>query len=347
MIVLPADTLRELGAAIFTSLGVPRDKAEFVAETLVEASLTGHDSHGVSYFVRYSDRIRQGFINVNVEPMVVKESPSSALVDGRWAFGQVTAMRVMELAREKSKDHVISAVGAYNCNHIGRVGYYTSWAARQGVVAMMFVNVGHPTVAVHGGLGRVFGTNPFSTAAPTCNTNPFLLDYATSVVAEGKVRIAREKHEKIPRHWIRDKLGEVTDDPMAMLDDGWLLPFGEYKGYCLQMLMELMGAVMTGSRTGLDPKTEPPSPNGVFAIAVDPKGFVGPEAFKRRAEEVFRGVKATTPKTGDRILIPGEPEWETREQRLRDGIPIPEETWSQIAKLAEELGIDPGDYAIV
>ena len=346
MIVLSADTLRELGAAIFTALGAPRDKAEFVAETLVEASLTGHDSHGVSYFVRYSDRIRQGFIDVDAEPVVVKETVSSALVDGRWAFGQVTAMRVMELAMEKAKAHVISAVGAYNCNHIGRVGYYTSSAARWGVVAMMFVNVGHPSVAVHGGLGRVFGTNPFSAAAPTCNKNPFLLDYATSVVADGKVRIAREKHEKIPRHWIRDKHGGVTDDPMAILDDGWLLPFGEYKGYCLQMLMELMGAVMTGSRTGLDPAKEPPSPNGVFAIAIDPEGFVGPEAFKQRAEEVFRGVKATTPKAGDRILIPGEPEWETREQRLRDGIPIPEETWSQIAKLAEELGIDPGDYAI-
>jgi len=339
MIVLPAEKLRELGKELFRALGAPRDKAEFVAETLVEASLTGHDSHGVSYFVRYSDRIKQGFIDVDAKPVVVKESASSALVDGRWAFGQVTAMRVMELAVEKAKAHVISAVAAFNCNHIGRVGYYTSWAARRGVVAMMFVNVGHQVVAVHGGLGRVLGTNPFSTAAPTCDKNPFLLDYATSVVAEGKVSVARAKNEKIPLHWIRDKHGGLTDDPKDLSDGGWLLPFGEYKGYCLQMFMELMGAVMTGSRTGLDPGTEPPSPNGVFAIAIDPEAFVGLEAFKQRAEEVFLGVKATKPEPSSSILIPGEPEWETRKRRLRDGITIPEETWRQIAELAEELGI--------
>ena len=346
MIVMPADRLRELGTEIFSALGAPRDKAEFVAETIVEASLTGHDSHGVSYFVRYSDRIRQGFIDVDAEPVVERESASSAMVDGRWAFGQVTAMRVMKLAVEKAKANVISAVGAYNCNHIGRVGYYTSLAARRGVVAMMFVNVGHPAVSVYGGLGRVLGTNPFSAAVPTRDADPFLLDYATSVVAEGKVNLAKAKREKIPRHWIRDRYGRVTDDPKDMSEGGWLLPFGEYKGYCLQLLMELIGAVMTGSRSGLEPGTEPPSPNGIFAIAIDPEEFVGLEAFKRRADAVLRGVKATTPEAGSRVLIPGDPEWETRQQRLRDGIPIPDETWRQIAELAEELGIDPRYYAI-
>ncbi|RLI07408.1 hypothetical protein DRO42_08115 [Candidatus Bathyarchaeota archaeon] len=344
MIVLPADRFRELGVAIFSALGAPRDRAEFVVETLVEASLTGHDSHGISYFVRYADRIRKGFIDVGAEPVVAKESASSALVDGRWAFGQVTAMRVMELAVEKAKTQAVSAVGAYNCNHIGRVGYYTAWAARQNVVAMMFVNVGHPAVAVYGGLGRVFGTNPFSAAVPTGEADPFLLDYATSVVAEGKVSVAKAKGERIPLHWIRDKHGKATDDPRAMKDGGWLLPFGGHKGYCLQMLMEMMGAVMTGSRSGLDPETEPPSTNGVFAVAIDPDWFVGLEAFKQRAEMVLRGVKATPPEPGCRVLIPGEPEWETREKRLREGIPLPEETWDQMVKLAEELGIDPRYY---
>ncbi|MFQ6053942.1 MAG: Ldh family oxidoreductase [Candidatus Bathyarchaeia archaeon] len=342
MIVLQADRLRELGTAIFMALGAPKAKAEFVAETLVEASLTGHDSHGVSYFVRYADRIRRGYIDVDAEPAVVKESAATALLDGRWGFGQVTAMRVMELAVEKA--NLVSAVGAFNCNHIGRVGYYTAWAARQGVVGMMFVNVGHPAVAVHGGVGRVFGTNPFSSSAPTSETEPYLLDYATSVVAEGKVTLARAKHEKIPLHWIRDKEGKATDDPYDMKDGGWLLPFGGHKGYCLQLLMELMGAVMTGSRTGLSPETEPPSPNGVFAIAVDPEGFVGLETFRQRSERLFRGVKATTPEAGGRILIPGEPEWESRRRRMRDGIPVPEETWDQMAKLAEEIGLDPQDY---
>jgi uncharacterized oxidoreductase len=249
-------------------------------------------------------------------------------------------MRAMELAVEKAKANVVSSVGAYNCNHIGRLGYYTSWAAKKDIVAMMFVNVGHPAVSVYGGFGRVFGTNPFSVSIPTNNARPFLLDYATSMVAQGKVRIALMKHERVPENWIRDRYGGRSNDPAVLWDGGWLLPFGEYKGYCLQMLMELMGAVMTGSRSGLDPETEPPSTNGVFIIAVDPEGFVGLEAFKQRVEYVLRGVKNTTPMTGRKIIIPGEPEWETRERRLRNGIPVHRETWVQIVKLAKELGVD-------
>ncbi|MCW3992080.1 MAG: Ldh family oxidoreductase, partial [Candidatus Bathyarchaeota archaeon] len=226
-----------------------------------------------------------------------------------------------------------------------RVGYYTAWAARRGLVAMMFANVGNQVVAVHGGLGRVFGTNPLSAAAPTGDAMPFLIDYATSVVAQGKVTIAGAKKERIPTHWTRDKLGRPTDDPEDLAEGGWLLPFGGHKGYCLQLLVELMGAIMTGSRSGLDPGTEPPSPNGLFAIAIDPEGFVGRDTFKQRVEKIFQEVKATKPEVGGGVLIPGEPEWETRERRLRGGIPIPDETWKQIMDLAKELGINPGEYS--
>jgi len=340
MKVLSADVLRRLGTEIFMAQGASKEKSEFVAETIVEASLTGHDSHGVRYFVRYSERAGEGFINVKEEPVVVKESAVSALVDGHWTFGQITAMRAMELAVEKAIENVVSAVGAYNCNHIGRVGYYTTWAARQGVVAIMFVNVGNPSVSVYGGLGRVFGTNPLSVSVPSGGENPFLLDYATSMVAAGKVSVARAKHEKIPTHWIRDKDGGVTDDPNDLTEDGWLLPFGEHKGYCLQLLMELMGAVMTGSRSGVEPRgARAPSPNGVFIIAINPDGFVGREVFERRTGKVLHEVRTSEPEPGEMIQIPGDPEWETRENRLKEGIPIPDDTWELIKELAEELAI--------
>jgi LDH2 family malate/lactate/ureidoglycolate dehydrogenase len=339
MMVQPADRLRRIGTEIFAAQGIPRNKAEFIAETLVEANLTGHDSHGVFYYVSYSDRIKKGFINVDVDPVIVKENPSSALIDGHWAPGQVTAMRVTELAVEKAKKYTVSAIGAYNCNHIGRVGYYTNWAAQRDVVSMMFVNVGHPAVSVYSGVGKVFGTNPFSAAVPTGEAKPFLVDYATSMVAGGKVSVAKAKHEKIPTNWVRDKEGNVTDDPFALDEGGWLISFGEHKGYCLQFFMELLGAVMTGSRTGLDPNIEPPSPNGVLAIAIDPDAFIGVEDFKQRVDSLLSRVKNTTPEPGRRILIPGEPEWETKEKRLRDGIPIPDETWYQIVSLAKGLGI--------
>ena len=345
MITQPADRLRKLGTEIFMAAGSPKLKAEFVADTLVEASLTGHDSHGVVYFVRYTDRIKQGFIDVNAEPVTVKETESSALIDGMWAFGQVTALHAMKMAVEKAKKNVIGAVGAYNCSHIGRVGYYTSWAARQGLAAMMFVNVGHPTVTIFGGHGRVVGTNPFSASLPIGKNEPFLLDYATSMVADGKVSVARAKHEKIPTNWIRDHNGSQTDDPNAMLEGGWLMPFGEHKGYCLQLLMELMGGVMSGSRSGLDPESEPPSPNGIFAIAIDPEGFVGSDVFQERSSSILNTVRNGKPEQGRRILIPGDPEWETRKKRIEEGIPIPEETWQQIVKRSEELGVDPKYYA--
>jgi LDH2 family malate/lactate/ureidoglycolate dehydrogenase len=338
MILLPAGYLRELGVRIFTSLGAPRPKAELVTETLIEASLTGHDSHGVYYFLRYADRIRKGFIRPDAEPVVVRESPSSALVDGCWGFGQVTAMRVMELAVEKARRSVVSAVGAYNCNHIGRVGYYTAWAARRGLIGLMFVNVGHPMVSVHGGVGRVLGTNPFSASAPT-GEEPFLLDYATSTVADGKVSWAIASGERIPDHWIRDRYGGPTTDPNELREGGWLLPFGGHKGYCLQLLMELMGAALTGSRSGVDPEIGPPSTNGVLAVAIDPEGFVGLDSFMRRSREILRRVKETRAEDGGEVLIPGEPEWRTRRRREVEGIPLPESIWSQISKLAEELSI--------
>ncbi|MFB0558786.1 MAG: Ldh family oxidoreductase [Candidatus Bathyarchaeia archaeon] len=343
MIIQTAKGLRKLGADIFAAQGLSRERADFLSETIVEASLTGHDSHGVSYFVTYSDRIKKGYIDIEAEPTIAKETDSTALVDGHYAPGQITARYVMELAVRKAKERKISAVGACNCNHIGRVGYYTDWAARQGVVAMMFVNVGSPSVTVYNGLGRIFGTNPFSAAVPTGESNPFLLDYATSVVAAGKLGLARVKGERIPTNWARDKDGNPTDDPWALRRGGWLLPFGEHKGYCLQLLTELLGAVLTGSRTGPDIEREPPSTNGVLAIALDPDSFVGLDAFKQGTSGIIKHAKGVMPEPGKRVLVPGEPEWETKVKRLKEGIPIPESTWKQIMKLTEELEIDLPD----
>ena len=344
MIVVPAERLLQLGKDIFKAQGLAHEKAEFLVETLVEASLTGHGSHGVRYFIIYSDRIKESHIKLDAEPIIVQETPATAYIDGIYAPGQITAKKLMEVAVAKAKENMVSAVGAYNCNHIGRIGYYTNWAAKQGVIALMFVNVGGPSVAVHGGMGKSFGTNPISVGIPTGEAKPFLTDYATSVVAAGKVSVARDKHAKIPLHWTRDKHGKPTDDPFAFKDGGWLLPFGEYKGYALQLVSELLGAVLTGSRVGMDPDQIPPSTNGVFMIAVDPGAFVGLDTFREGVDDVIRRVKEIEPEPGKRVMIPGEPEWESKESRLAKGIPIPEETWDGIVKLAEELGLKIEDY---
>jgi LDH2 family malate/lactate/ureidoglycolate dehydrogenase len=340
MFIFQAKNLEKLGTEIFRVQGMPLERAKFIAKTLIEASLTGHDSHGVYYFVRYSERIRDGSIDPLAKPRIIKETASTALIDGHWAPGQIIAMDAVKNAVEKAKMHGISAVGCFRCNHIGRVGYYTNWAAAQGVVALMFVNVGNQNVTIFNGMERAFGTNPFSAAVPTGNFKPFLIDYATSVVADGKINVARSKGEKIPTHWSRNKKGEITDDPYAIKEGGWLLPFGEHKGYCLQILMELLGAIMTGSRSGFDEEEMPPSTNGVFVIAFDPEAFVGLDAFLKRTDDLLQKVKKIKPEPGKRALIPGEPEWETREKRLKKGIPIPEDTWNQILELADVLGIE-------
>ena len=312
MKTLQAQYLKDLGTQIFVRQGLSLERSEFLAHTLVESSLTGHDSHGVAYYSAYSTRIKEGHIDVKADPAVVKETPTSALIDGRWAPGQITAMYATDIAVQKAKEGVISAVGAYNCNHIGRIGYYTNWAAERDVIALMFVNVGNPSATAYNGTGRVFGTNPMSVAVPTGEASPFLLDYATSVVASGKVSVKRAKGEKMPLHWARDKDGKPTDDPADYRDGGWLMPFGEYKGYCLQFVSEFLGAVLTGSRLGLDERQPPPSPNGVLVIALDPEAFVGLDAFKEKADELISKVKAVKPEEGKRVQTPGEPEWETK-----------------------------------
>ena len=340
MVVIPAEELRELGVEIFKAQGASEERSRFLVETLVEANLTGHDSHGVHYYVMYSKRIEEGYINVDEEPVVVNESPSSAFIDGRWTFGQVTAMKVAETAVMKAQEHMVAAVGAYNCNHIGRIGYYTEWAAKHDIIASFYVNVGHPAVSVHNGLGKAFGTNPFSVSVPTCSDTPFLVDYATSVVAAGKVSVARARKSKIPRHWVRDRYGRVTDDPNATLEGGWLLPFGDYKGQGLQMICELLGAVLTVSRTGLSGVTTPPSPNGVFMVAVNPEAFVGLDEFKARTAELLERVKGLPAVAGERVMVPGEPEKESKERRLSEGVPVPDSTWDAIRDLCGRLGVE-------
>ena len=341
MITTEAQGLRELGTQIFVALGATNSKAEFVAETLVEANLCGHDSHGVYYFSVYGERIRQGHIHPKENPRIVKETSASAYIDGRWGFGQVAAMKMMETAVEKAKTNMVAAVGGFNINHIGRLGYYTTWATEQDMVGMMFVNVGNACVSAFHSIGRTFGTNPASISTPTATGENFLMDYATSFAASGKLSVARAKHVKVPSHWIRDRNGNPTDDPNAYYDGGYLVGFGEHKGYGIQMVSELLGAALTGSRTSMDEIQKPPSTNGVFCIAINPKAFVGLDAFKGKSSDIIKIVKSRKPEKGETVLIPGDPERISKKQRQREGILIPEDSWEQISKISVELGLDP------
>ena len=340
MIKVQADKITKLGIEIFTKQGASHERASFLVETLVDANLTGHDSHGVYYYPKYSDRIKQGYIKIDAEPEIVKETLGTAYINGNWTFGQIIAKKLVETAVDKAKENMVAAVGAFNCNHIGRIGYYTDWAAKQGIISTFYVNVGHPLVSVHNGLGKTFGTNPYSASVPTGTNIPFLVDYATSVVAAGKLSIASAKGAKIPTHWTKDQKGGVNDDPNILSQGGWLLPFGEYKGYGLQMICEFLGGVLTGSRVGPSDVEIPPSTNGIFMLAVNPDAFIGLDEFVKNTDSLLQQVKNWPALGEERVFVPGEPEKETKEKRLEEGIELPAITWEEIVALCRELGID-------
>jgi LDH2 family malate/lactate/ureidoglycolate dehydrogenase len=340
MIILEPEELRKLGREIFSSQGATFEKASLVSDTCVEANLTGHDSHGVRYFVIYSQRIKEGWIDPVADPEIIKESSSHALIDGKWTFGQVTAMKLIEKAVEKAKKNVVGVVGAKRCNHIGRLGYFSQWVASKGLIGIILANVNNPLVSVHNGLGRAFGTNPLCISIPTKEGSSILVDFATSVVAHGKISVAKAEKIDIPRNWVRDKYGRETEDPSVMWDGGWLLPFGEYKGYGLQLVSEVLGGILTGSLTGFDDIENPPSTNGVLGIVINPEAFLGLEDFFDNTHRMVSYIKSFESVNGEEIVIPGEPEQNNRRNRTRDGIPIPEETWRDIVNLAKDLNID-------
>lgn len=283
---------------------------------------------------------------MDVEPKIVKETATTAFIDGQWGIGQLTARKVTEISVEKAKENMVAAVGSFNTNHIGRIGYYTEMAAKQGIITTFYVNVGHPIVSVHNGHGPVFGTNPYSASVPVGGDIPFLVDYATSVVAAGKLSVARAAKAKIPTHWTLDKDGKMNDNPAVLSEGGWLLPFGLYKGMGLQMVSELLGAVLTGSRVGPSGITSPPSPNGVLMLAVNPEAFIGLDEFVKNTDNLLNQVKNWQPLEGQRVMVPGEPEKETKAYRIANGVNLPDDTWTELVTLCNELGIATDDMLL-
>lgn len=349
---ISARKLRTIGVNIFKHLGAPDEYAELVVDMLIEANLVGHDSHGIHYLTRYAERIKKGIIDPQARPEVTNETPSTAIIDGHWTFGQVTAIKAMRLAIEKAKSTSISAVGAIHCNHIGRLGAYATLAAESNMIGFLMVNVVHPVVQPFGGASRVFGTNPISVAVPAGEQSPFLLDFATSAVAEGKVGVAAMNKEKIPLGWIVDNHGHDTDDPLdfslpngSVGENGRLLSFGArdgHKGYCLSILMEILGGILPGGGS-IDDEDAHVYENGLLAIALDIKNFTPLPKFMERMDSLFKKVHSAlvSPEFQyGEVQVPGEYEWRNRKERLTKGIDIPQPAWDQIQHLAAELKID-------
>jgi uncharacterized oxidoreductase len=342
MPTLRHEPLEGLTRDIFQAIRVPPTGAAWMAQLLVRANLRGHDSHGVIRIPQYIASWRTGEANPTADPQVVQQGPATALVDGRLGFGQIVARRGMEVALEKAAGMGVSAVGIFNCNHIGRLADYTEMALQRSMLAILTVNAGGAgqRMAPWGGRAPRLSTNPIAFACPTGNATPISFDIATTVAAEGKVRVKRNRKERLPLGWVLDAEGQPTTDPNALYGNppGTILPAGGHKGYCLALMIEILAGIMAHGGYS----TEHPGPilNGVFMFVVDIARFVPATTFRTQVDDLVRYLKTcpTAPEV-DRILTPGEPEMLTEAERRRSGIFVEDETWGQIESVARELGV--------
>ena len=343
--VFTFETLRDLTARAFVGLGCPAHEAAMVAESLVGSNLVGHDSHGIIRLEQYAKMVAAGDIVPGGQVTVVRETPCTALLDGGWNFGAVVGRRAIESAIAKARQYGTGTVAVRHSNHLGRLGEYTLMAAEQGLMAFGTVN-NHGRgnlVAPYGGSAPRLSTNPLSWACPG-RERPILVDITTSVVAEGKVRLKKNAGQPVPDGWIIDNQGRPSNDPEDLYTDprGAILPFGgivAHKGYALGVMVDVLSGALSGA--GCSYSSTCRLGNAMFFTVIDIEKFVTRDEFLEQVAILERHLRSSPTAPGfDEILLPGEPELRTQERRLRDGIPVDDETWRQFADTARGLGVE-------
>jgi LDH2 family malate/lactate/ureidoglycolate dehydrogenase len=339
---IPHERLREVVAAIFERGGVPGEDARFVAETLVQAELWGHGSHGVLRVGWYHARLRSGAMKVRTAPRTVIDAGAVAVIDGDDGIGQVIARHALDEAVRRAKQHGIAAVAVRNSNHFGTCMYYTRRGALQGCVTLLTTNAG-PNLPPWGGLKKMLGTNPWSVAAPAGRFPPMLMDVATSGVARGKIYLAQQRGEPIPDTWALDANGQPTTDPKAALE-GFVLPMAGHKGYAIAMAIDVLSGVLSGSGF-LDDVHGPydavnRSRAGHLLVALDIEAFQPRAEFDRRMESYIERLKAVPVAAGhEGVFYPGEREAISDVRLRQEGLTLPEETLANLQELARSAGL--------
>jgi uncharacterized oxidoreductase len=342
MPTLKCEPLESLACDVFRAITVPPAGAAWMAKLLIRANLRGHDSHGVIRVPQYVASWKKGEADPKAEPVVVQDGPATALVDGKRGFGQIVARRGMEVAMAKAAAIGVAAVGVHNSNHIGRLADYTEMALERDMLALLAVNAGGAgqRMAPWGGRAPRLSTNPFAFACPTGSAVPISFDVATTVAAEGKVRLKRNRKEQAPPGWLIDADGKPTTDPNALYGtpEGTILPVGGHKGYSLALMVEVLGGIM--ARAGHSRENPGPVMNGIFMVVVDIARFVSPQNFRSETDDLIRYLKTSPLVPGvSEIMYPGEPEARSEAERLQKGIFVEDETWGQIVQAARDLGV--------
>jgi hydroxycarboxylate dehydrogenase B len=321
-------------------------EVEAVAGNLIEANLTGHDSHGIGMLPRYAEAYLEGGLKPNTHVSVLLDSGALLRLDGGAGFGQVIGHEAMALGIERARQHGTCIVALGNAHHLGRIGAWAEQAAAAGLVSLHFVNViARGIVAPFGGGDARFGTNPFCAGVPFTGREPVILDFATSMIAQGKTRVAMNKGELVPPDHLIDDQGRPTREPRftVLPPFGALLTFGGHKGYGLAVMAELLGGALAAGMTQRDhDSSQRRILNGMFSVLVDPARLGDRAAFEQEALAFIDWVKASPPREGfDAVLVAGEPERAKRKQRSAEGVPVDAVTWQEILAGAAKLGVAP------
>ena len=335
------------------AMKMPAERATITAALMVRTDLRGVDSHGIDMLPRYHELWQSGFIVMDAEPVLVKDSMATGLFDGAKGLGHYVSTRAMQLAIDKARTYGVGVVGVRNSGHFGAAANYSMMALPHDMIGVSTTN--SPYVAMVPTFGRQakLSTNPLSFAAPAARHAPFVLDMATTTVAFGKLRLASRWGKPIPSGWALDDTGEPTEDAEKAVKHRLQTPLGgtrelgSHKGYGLGMMVDILSGILPGAVYGdlffrTDRQARRLQDVGHCFIALDPARFRPIEEFKRDMDDYFDSLKATPLAEGrDRIYVAGEPEAECEVRRRRDGIPLSPALMSRVDAIARELGISP------
>jgi uncharacterized oxidoreductase len=339
-----AEELTAFGVAVLTSAGASAEEAQAVTDELVAADAAGHPSHGVMRLIQYVNFIEIDLIRPGARLKVVSESAGVDVFDGQFGLGQFLMREFLDIAYRKAREHGSYTAFARHFNHIGRLGSYAEDAARNGFLAMMMVNVnGASRVATYGAAEPRLGTNPICIAMPNGDDWPVMVDTATCVTAEGKVRIAMQNDIPLPDGQIIDKDGNPTNDPAKFYTDpsGAILPMGGpvgYKGSGLAIMVEMMCGILSGAGFGRHDVAV--GTNAVWLNLVDLGQVIDTEHYEAETKRFIVYIKQSRPLPGvDEIMLPGEVEHRRAESAKLNGIQVLGGTWHQLSTLAAERGV--------
>ena len=353
-VLVPAGPLRTFAAGVLEGMGATSSAAVEVGRHLVDANLAGHDSHGILRLPQYVLQMDNGRLDPGAQPAMLKESASLALFDARRGFGQWSTRRALEWCADQAGRQGIAAAAVRHSTHAGRLGDYAERACERDLVAILCLGVVGPgagLVAPFNGAGRYLGTNPWAVGIPAGERTPLIVDFATSSVAEGKVRLRRSRGELLPEGVVLASDGTPTTRPEDLYDGGTLTAVGGalagHKGYGLGLAAALLGALCMiddpdPTPAGTMSVTPPGRPwaGGVFMVVLDPEWFGGAAGYATLAAEVLGAAGSSAPVSGvDRVLVPGEPEALAREVRSREGIPVPEAIWEQLREVGARFEV--------